>query len=402
MVNRKGNALMSPLRPAERAVLSAAICDSLVIAADQTIHISSPHYWECGRSRIEEVVDAALKCSDLEIRSLAEDLIADPVDPAKYGALQSALSERGTDSSIAALYDLGWDAASHSRIGYHLGSAYTRGMNEITIEELERLPVPRPRASDPQILIVIPFQDRSEGRNRLRNLLACLLALQDQSVPRTEYGITVVESDFIRRWKDVIEPRVDHYIHAFNPRIFNKSWTVNAGVVNTPGSPEIVCILDADALVDRYFIERNAARFMKAGACGHLTYRDMLSLDSIATSIAIHERLWQRAGEANPQRLRGFLERRAPGCCVWVRSDEFYKVGGMDERYEGWGGEDYDFTHRFDLIASFDRYDDTLLHMYHPPSSSGKEDGGLKKIPPLSWEPVEAIGRLDRFRVGGG
>ena len=69
----------------------------------------------------------------------------------------------------------------------------------------------------------------------------------------------------------------------------------------------------------------------------------------------------------------------------------------MDERYEGWGGEDYDFAHRLDLDAPLDSYDDWLLHMHHPPSSFIRTDGGLVDIAPLSWRPTQPIGRLDRF-----
>jgi hypothetical protein len=73
----------------------------------------------------------------------------------------------------------------------------------------------------------------------------------------------------------------------------------------------------------------------------------------------------------------------------------------MDERYEGWGGEDYDFLHRLDLDTPLDSYDDWLLHMQHPPSAFIREDGGLADIPPLSWQPAQPIGRLDRFTAAG-
>jgi predicted glycosyltransferase involved in capsule biosynthesis len=40
--------------------------------------------------------------------------------------------------------------------------------------------------------------------------------------------------------------------------------------------------------------------------------------------------------------LRGFLVHRAQGVCVWLRRDVFDGIGGLDERYEGWGKEDMD------------------------------------------------------------
>jgi hypothetical protein len=127
----------------------------------------------------------------------------------------------------------------------------------------------------------------------------------------------------------------------------------------------------------------------------------MLCLDPPATSHAIRERLERRAAQASPAHFRGFVLRRPPGCCVWARSAAFHRIGGMDERYEGWGGEDYDFLHRLDLEAPLDSYDDWLLHLHHPPSPFIREDGGLAGIPPLSWRPGQPIGRLDRFTTSG-
>jgi hypothetical protein len=82
---------------------------------------------------------------------------------------------------------------------------------------------------------------------------------------------------------------------------------------------------------------------------------------------------------------------------VWVRTAAFHRIGGMDERFEGWGGEDNDFAYRFDILNTLDSYNDLLLHMYHPASS--REDGELTSaaVPPLSWSPEQPIGRLDRF-----
>ncbi|MDN0201119.1 galactosyltransferase-related protein [Streptomyces sp. S.PNR 29] len=261
-------------------------------------------------------------------------------------------------------------------------------------------PVAEPSGtSDAEVLVVIPFRDRNTGNTRLRNLLACLLCLADQSWPRQDYQVVVVESDEKPRFRHIIEPHVDHYLFAPKAGTFNKSWAVNVGVVNTPGDPEAICILDADVLADRDFIARNVARFQRPGTSGHLTYRNMLSLSEAATSHAIRRRLLDRAAQADPDELRGFYLRRPPGCCVWVRASAFHRIGGMDERYEGWGGEDNDFAYRMDFHCAFDAYDDWLLHMAHPAASVLREDGEQvnSHIPGLSWRPGQPIGRMDRF-----
>lgn len=394
---------MSLTKPADRDVLATAAADCVVVASDPGARSASAYYWDRGRPWTGAVARAVTGSEDPRIRSLGLDLADDPADPDRYFALRSALISTDPASDVAAaIFDLAWQAECNSRLGYQLGRHFQRDEPSVPADELLDQP-PGKQLADPaaaEVLIVIPFQDRSRDRSRLRNLLACLLSLRDQSCPRERYQVTVVESDEAARWAEVIGPRADHYLFARKPGPFNKSWTVNVGVTHAPGQPEVICVLDADVLADRDFVTRNAARFRSPGTGGHLTYRNMLSLDEPATCRAIRDRVHQRSAEASPDHFRGFLLRRPPGCCVWVRADAFRRIGGMDERYEGWGGEDYDFAHRLDLEAPLDYYDDWLLHMHHPPSAFIREDGGLVDIPPLSWQPAEPIGRLDRFVPG--
>jgi glycosyltransferase involved in cell wall biosynthesis len=389
------------LKPGDRNILAAAVVDSLVIASDPDARRSGLGFLHFSRPWINAVVSAVREIPDASIRSLAQRLLDTPQDPVLYFDLRSQLAKRGeAEPSVAALFDLAWEAECNSRMGYHLGPLHDNGMAAVSVEELRALPTGTPLSDDanPEVLVVVPFRDRGTGE-RLRNLLACLLALRDQSFPRERYRVTVVESDDVPRWRGAISPRADHYLFAAKPGAFNKSWAVNAGVVNSPGGAEAICILDADVLVDREFIARNVARFFRPGTGGHLTYRNMFCLTAAASSSAIRERIFQRAADTNVDRLRGFLLRRPPGCCLWVRSSAFYRIYGMDERYEGWGGEDNDFAYRLDFGAPFDHYDDWLFHMDHPPSSVLQENGDLinAHIPAMSWRPEDPIGRLDRF-----
>ncbi|MDW8806276.1 galactosyltransferase-related protein [Streptomyces scabiei] len=392
---------MTQLRSRDPEVLATAVVDSLVVVADPDSRRSGLFYWEMARPWTEAVVAAVRKAEDPGIRDLGERLVEDPTATDLYHRLRAALIEQADLPSTAPLFDAGWEAECNSRVGFHLGAHHTRDAEPVSVEELRTLPPgpALPPGADPQALIVIPFRDRDSGGARLRNLLACLLALRDQSFPRDRYQVVVVESDDSPRWRETITPFTDHYLFAPRAGMFNKSWAVNVGVVNTPGRNEVVCILDADVLADRNFVERNVERFRSPGVGGHLTYRKMSCLDGPATAWAIRERVQRRSPEAHADRLRAFQLRRPPGCCLWVRTAVFHRIGGMDERYEGWGGEDNDFAYRFDIAAPFFNHDDWMLHMQHPPASLLRPDGELVNahIPPLSWRPEEPIGRLDRF-----
>jgi hypothetical protein len=385
-------------------ILARAVADNLVIAADPVAREVCLTWWEHGREWTTAVSRAVVATVDDEIRLAGERLLREPADPQRHAEMISVLLNRDQMQPTAAgLFELAWEAECNSRIGYHLGRHYFAGIPPVNAADLRVRADGRSIASDrdAEVQIIVPFRDRSGDHARLRNLLACLLALRDQSYPRSGYRVTVVEADDVPRWRDVIAPLADHYLFAEDPGPFNKSWAVNVGAVHSPGRPEVLCILDGDVLADRDFIARNASRFRNCGTGGHLTYRNMLCLDSAASSWAIGARLSRQAPQADPDHLRGFLLRRPPGCCIWTRAAAFFRIGGMDERYRGWGGEDYDFIHRLDLAAPLDSYDDWLLHLYHPSSVVLGPDGQLANahIPHLTWRPTEPIGRLDRFAV---
>lgn len=396
---------MSLTQPADPVTLATAVVDTLVVAADPQSPEASIFYWDRGQPHYQAVVRAARTCPVPGIATLAARLMADTTNPSAYLALHAALVDVAAASPEIAgeLFRAGWDAESNCRLGIHLGARYQADapVRPATVEHLASLPagVPLDDPRDVEVLVVVPFRDRTPDRTRLRNLLACLLSLRDQSAPRSRYQVVVVESDEEPRFRDTIAPFADHYIFAPKSGLFAKAWAVNVGVVGSPGNASVVCVLDADVLADRDFIARNAQRFTRPGVMGHLSYRDMWCLDEVSTGWAIESRLHGRAGHVDPAYLRAFVLRRPPGCCVWFRTSAFHRIGGMDERYEGWGGEDNDFAYRMDINSTFDSYHDPLLHMNHPSSAVLRDDGELinAHIPALSWRPGAAIGDPYRF-----
>lgn len=393
---------MTQLRPRNPDILATAVVDSVVVAADPAARRSSPLYWDWAQPWTEAVVAAVRKAENPEIRALGNRLADEPTVPDHYHRLRAALIEQADLPSTAPLFDAGWEAECNSRIAFHLGAQPVDNAEPVSAEELRALPSgpALPAGADPEVLIVIPFRDRDSAGIRLRNLLACLHALRDQSFPRDLFQVTVVESDDHPRHREAIVPLADHYVFAPKTGPFNKSWAVNAGVMNTPGRNEVLCILDADVLADRDFVARNAERFTEPGVGGHLPQRRTAIMDDSTTAWAIRERVHRHSGQPSPEHLRAFQLRRSPGCCVWVRTPIFRRIGGMNERYEGWGYEDTDFGYRYDTAAPYFIHDDWLLHMRHPPAPVVKDDDGEPvnaRIPAGTWRPVEPIGQLDRF-----
>lgn len=288
-------------------------------------------------------------------------------------------------------------AADHvSRISIDTGTDYDPTVRLVTAADIPAPLTLHPGGKAAQIAVIIPFRDRSDDQARLRNLLACLHALGDQSLDRDAYRVITVEIDDRPRWADALNSRSDSYVFAPWAGHFNKAWGVNVGVVQSASDCGILCILDADMLVDRHFLLRNARRFASRGAQAHWPFFDPLCLDSAATNAAISARCLKSQPWIPPRTLRGVRLRRPPGHCVWVRTALFHRIGGMDERFEGWGGEDLDFAFRLGITGAVDRYPDQMLHMYHVRPCVKQDDGKRfyagRQL--LDWHPVTPIGQL--------
>jgi N-terminal domain of galactosyltransferase len=126
----------------------------------------------------------------------------------------------------------------------------------------------------------------------------------------------------------------------------------------------------------------------------------VLCLDANSAEVALAQRLLRLAPGPDRSRLRGFILRRPPGLCLWLRSSIFEAIGGMDERYEGWGGEDRDFALRISANAALDRHDDPILHLWHPSSAPVENGTGVNSgLAPMTWPRDSAFGELDRFEA---
>jgi hypothetical protein len=389
----------SRIRPADPERLASAVAGAVVTSVDEGAKAANIWYWHRAQPLFAVVTDQIAACAGYEMSVAAEELRAAPADPAAYRRLHGLVVEALDESpeSVAPIIDAAWTVLTKSRLGHHLGPAYQPGP-DLGLADFAgrtgRACRPGLVADDPDVVVVIPFRDRGEGGHRARNLLACLLALRDQTFDRDRYRVTVVESDSKPRWRETMSQYADEYLFAEKAGPFNKCWTVNVGVQHSAGQAELICLLDADHMVDADFLARNVARFQRPETGAFLPYRDVIYLDSSASAWAIDERCGRGRSDVDWNGLRGFLVHRAPGGCVWLRQDVFEGIGGLDERYEGWGKEDLDLLLRLQLATAVYYFEDSMLHLHHPPSHAL---AGNAHIPWLSWVPEAPIGRLDRF-----
>ncbi|MDI1461560.1 hypothetical protein QEZ54_11305 [Catellatospora sp. KI3] len=260
-------------------------------------------------------------------------------------------------------------------------------------------PPPPPAPGDADVLVVIPISDLS-GTRRLRDLLACLIALRDQAPAAARHRVTVVEFDTEARWRELLEPLVDHYFHVAGLGAPGRSRALNAGVRLTPGDFRALCLLDGDVLADRWFLARNLARFDDPLLDAHLPHAECLWLDVPSSDRLIRQRCLAGAAVPPLEQARGVLLREAPGGCLWMRPGLFDRIGGFDETGVPAGGADEDLVTRAAAAGTVARYDDVLLRLAQPGPSGrrgvrdraacgvlGGADGRGELIAPASLRP---------------
>ncbi|MFI5721543.1 condensation domain-containing protein [Streptomyces cyaneofuscatus] len=403
---------MSPQAETTRTqcALARRLADYAVLAHDPAVPAATAGYWEMSRAHYAAIDD--------EVRGLLADapdgarahteLITAPHVPDHHrqlsGHLAEALHRRPVEQARLSARVAATDGSIW--LDHHLGDRHSAGAKPLGLEEISALTGPRtqlPTAEGHQVHVVIPFRDRTGG-GRTRNLLACLIALRDQDHEGGPVRVTVVETDDRPRWRDLVEPLVDSYVFAAHDGRFNKSWTVNVGVAAEGAGSAYTCVLDADILVDRSFVRRNVRRFLDDGHTAHVCCDRSLSLDGPSTAEAITRRC--RAGDAGVPLdvLRGVLLREPPGGALWVRSGAYDDVGGFDERFEGWGGEDEDITRRLTQSGDFRRYgDEPLLHLDHPrpPMRDSAEQPFNAHVEMGSWDGDDGYGDPLKYTAGG-
>ncbi|MDG6102982.1 hypothetical protein Daura_15870 [Dactylosporangium aurantiacum] len=397
---------MSEVSAATAETVAGRLADYVVLIHDPNVPELAPDYFDESEPHYTAVNAAT-----------TELIAGDPAATAARAALAADWSGHGARAEliaqlvrllgdapdkVATLGALIDEADRRLRIDVVYGAVATPAdAPPVEVDRLAELLRAAPRAvpSDrPQIQVIIPFRDAS-GRDRLRNLLSCLLALHDQE-PAPDMWVTVIETDERPRWRDLLTPLVDSYLFAPKGGLFNKSWAVNVAVTNDGRDAPLVCVLDADVIADRSFIARNAGRFADGSQDAHLPYRRAWCLDEPTSRRAIAARCVQGLPDVPEEVVRALVLVGPPGHCMWVTREAYLKVNGFDERFEGWGGEDDDVVARLARDARLVRHDDRLLHLDHLRPAMVREDGinfnkHLSAL--LDWQPEGRIGDPDRF-----
>jgi len=139
---------------------------------------------------------------------------------------------------------------------------------------------------------------------------------------------------------------------------FNRSAAINRAA---EGEWDVLVILDADTVLDAEQVIRAIEEAEETG-CLVLPYtaRNMLSQAGTHQILDGFEGNWERFVQTR--------ERNRVSCCVAVPRALWEAVGGFDERFKGWGGEDEAFEAACRAIGGVRRLQGANWHLWHRPS----------------------------------
>lgn len=209
-------------------------------------------------------------------------------------------------------------------------------------------------------LITYREGDDPERRANLQAVLAWLTGFP-------ELEVIVVEQDSAPRFAVPQTPAAYRQIFAYNPGPFNKSWGFNVGFrfASTP----ILSFGDGDVIVPG----AQMAQALDACARSYVTvnpYRRIVDLtpeESATVRRGAFDYAPVRAVDAAPNR-EGIGEKVVfCGGVFVIRRDAFVHLGGWDERFRGWGGEDDAMTYLVQRarLCAVELDERPALHLHH-------------------------------------
>lgn len=251
---------------------------------------------------------------------------------------------------------------------------------------IHRLHQPRMMHSRPDISFIIGHR----GMDRLPHLLATLESIAGQEGASIE--CLVVEQDQQAHLPAHL-PAWVRYLHTPPPTPdmpYCRSWAFNVGVREAGGS--VLVLHDNDMLVPVDYAARilhhvsqgfevvNLKRFIF-----YLNEAHSQNIFTGSTDITL------RAPDIIVQNLEA-------GGSIAITREGYQRIGGMDESFVGWGGEDNEFWERAQTLKVWPYGYLSLVHLWHPaqPGKYHADTFTLKRYQMLSNIPLHT--RIEQLR----
>jgi hypothetical protein len=196
-----------------------------------------------------------------------------------------------------------------------------------------------------------------KGFERLPLLLCTLKYLASQRDVKLE--CIVVEQDNSSQIKDYLPTWVDYHFQKYNgeSKGYNRSAVFNYGVRLARG--EIVLLHDNDILVPSTYC-KDIVDTMKQGYDVVNPKRFVYYLTKEHT-----KKIIGLDGAITLDKPEYILQNLEAGGSVAIKKDAFIRIGGMDEAFIGWGGEDNEFWWRCATLERWIWGFTSVIHLWH-------------------------------------
>ena len=190
-------------------------------------------------------------------------------------------------------------------------------------------------------------------------------------------------------WEGIKHITLDYkYIPALESiyHLFNKSWCINVGVRNAVSNN--LLIIDADLQFEKDYFQR-IVDFSKNAPKFFVCYENII---------------WSKGRDNPNERIVRGLHLHTAGGSWFIDKDFFWEIGGMDESFFGYGGEDNEFWERARHILKTITYmQGKITHTYHHWHNGRFALGSHRNRILNSTERnvPEAIKRLKEVQLGG-
>lgn len=251
---------------------------------------------------------------------------------------------------------------------------------------IHRAAAPPAPVANPEISVLIGHR----GLERLPLLLATLESLAAQSDVRLE--CLVIEQDDQAHIAAALPGWVRH-LHAPLAQVgapYNRSHTFNVGA--SAARAPVLLLHDNDMLVPAGY----AARILHRIGQGYAVVNPKRFIFYLSQA---HSQAVLEAGAALDASPSDFIvQNLEAGGSLAIRADTYAELGGMDEGFSGWGGEDNEFWDRCLTRPSWIWGYEPIVHLWHrsQPLKAAAANPNLDRARELMALPAEQ--RIQRLR----